>query len=219
MIFSFFRRRPFSLLRFAPRPISRGFTLVEVLTTIVIFSSIMIAVATFQHNVLNFNRSSGIALNNTHEAQALMKTMARELRSMEPSSNGSYPIAAAGTSTITFFADPDGDSLKDQIRYYLVGTTLYRGITRPTGTPPTYVAGNETTRILVTGLRNSSTTPVFEYFNSSYAGTSTPLTYPLNIPVVRLVRANLTIDTDPNKSPLVRTFTTQAALRNLKDNL
>jgi prepilin-type N-terminal cleavage/methylation domain-containing protein len=197
----------------------RGFTLIEVLTTIAILASIMIAVVTFQYNVLSYNETSKVSLTNTQEAQSLLKTAARELRSMEPSSNGSYPIASAATSTITFYTDLDGDGLKEQIRYYIASTTLYRGLIKPTGSPLVYVAANETIRTLVTGLKNSSTTPMFEYFNSSYAGTSTPLTYPLNIPLVRLVRVNLTIDTDPNKSPVVRTFSTQAALRNLKDNL
>ncbi len=198
---------------------SKGFTLVEVVTTIVIMTSIMIAVSTFQFNVLNFNRSAGVALNNTQEVQSLMKTIARELRSMVPSSNGAYPIAVAATSTITFFADVDGDGLKDQIRYFVSTTTLYRGFIKPTGTPLSYVLANETIKILATGIRNSSTTPMFEYFTSTYAGTTTPMTYPLNIPTIRLIRSNLTIDTDPNKSPTVRTYTTQSALRNLKDNL
>ncbi len=198
---------------------NKGFTLVELLTSIAIMVSILVAVSAFQYNVLNFNRSGTVALNNTQEAQALMKIVARELRSMEPSASGAYPIANAATNTITFFSDPDGDAVKDQIRYYITGTSLYRGLTRPTGSPLSYNLANETTKIIATGIRNSASTPMFEYFVSSYAGTSTPLTYPLNIPLIRLVRVNLSIDTDPNKSPIIRTFTTQAALRNLKDNL
>ena len=137
---------------------------------------------------------------------------------MQQSANGAYPIAAAGTSSITFFSDTDKDGTEEQVRYYLASSTLYRGIVKPSGSPLTY-SGSETRRVLATGLRNSSTTPVFEYFDGSYAGTSTPMTYPLAITSVRLVKVNLTIDTDPNKAPILRTFTTQTVLRNLKDNL
>jgi prepilin-type N-terminal cleavage/methylation domain-containing protein len=196
-----------------------GFTLVEVMVTITIMTLIMVAVSAFQYNVINFNRSAGVSLNNTQEVQSLMKVMARELRSMVPGSNGAYPISVAATSTVSFFADPDGDGLKDQIRYYVATTTLFRGIIKPTGSPLTYVPGNETIKILATGIVNSSTTPMFEYFTSAYAGTSTALTYPLNIPIIRLIKVNLTIDTDKNKSPNVRTYSTQTTLRNLKDNL
>ncbi|MES2215708.1 MAG: hypothetical protein V4481_00215 [Patescibacteria group bacterium] len=202
-----------------PPSFSRAFTLVELLTSIAIMVSILVAVSAFQYNVINFNRSGAVALTNTQEAQSLMKTMARELRSMEPGANGTYPLENAATSTITFYSDPDGDGIKDQIRYYVATSSLYRALIKPSGNPPSYVQASETRKILATGIRNSSTTPMFEYFVSSYAGTSTPLTYPLNIPLIRLVRVNLSIDTDPNKSPIVRTFTTQAALRNLKDNL
>jgi len=197
----------------------KGFTLVEVLTSVAIFSCILVVIAAFQYNVLNFNRSAAVALNNTQEAQTIMKTVAKELRSMESGSNGSYPITAAATSTITFFSDTDGDGLKDQIRYYIASSTLFRGVIKPAGSPLTYVAANETKKTLATGIRNSSTTPMFEYFNGTFTGTSTALTYPLSITTIRLVRVNLTIDSDPNKSPVVRTFSTQAQLRNLKDNL
>ena len=197
----------------------RGFTLPEVISTITIMTIIMIAVAAFEYNVINYNRSSETALTNTMEAQSLMKTVAKELRSMEPGSNGAYPIVNAATNTITFFSDPDGDGVKDQIRYYLNNAILYRGLVKPTGSPPTYNLGNETNKILINGIRNATSTALFEYFPSSYAGTSTPLEYPLVIPLIRLVRVNLTIDSDPSKSPNPRTFTTQASLRNLKDNL
>ena len=137
---------------------------------------------------------------------------------MQPSANGAYPIASASTSTITFFSDVDADSIEDQVRYYIASTTVYKGVIKPTGSPLTY-SGSETTKILATGIRNSSSTPVFEYYDSNYAGTSSPMTYPLTITSIRLIKINLTIDTDVNKAPIWRTFSTQVGLRNLKDNL
>ncbi|MEK7641824.1 MAG: prepilin-type N-terminal cleavage/methylation domain-containing protein [Patescibacteria group bacterium] len=197
---------------------SNGFTLVEVLASISILVVVMIAVSSFQYNVINYNRSSAVSLTNAQEAQSLLKVMSKEIRSMEPSSNGAYPIASAGTSSLTFFADIDSDGTKEQVRYYISTTTVFRGTIKPTGSPLAYM-GAEIRRTLATGIRNSSTTPIFEYFDGTYAGTSTPMTYPLTITSIRLVKMNLTIDTDPSKAPILRTFTTQAGLRNLKDNL
>ncbi|MBP6858939.1 MAG: prepilin-type N-terminal cleavage/methylation domain-containing protein [Candidatus Pacebacteria bacterium] len=196
----------------------RGFTLAEVITAVAILSLIMVAVSAFQYNVLSYNRIAEVSLTNAQEAQALIKTISKELRATQQSANGAYPIAAAATSTITFFSDTDRDGNEEQVRYYLASSTLYRGIIRPTGSPLTYT-GSESTKILATGLRNSSTTPVFEYFDSTYAGTSSPMTYPITITNIRLVKVNLTIDTDPSRAPVLRTFTTQTVLRNLKDNL
>ena len=197
---------------------NRAFTLAEIITVVAITVVIMIAVGSFQYNVLNYNRSSAVSLTNAQEAQSLVKVMAREIRATEPSSNGAYPIAAAATSTMTFFADVDGDGTKEQIRYYIATTSVYRGVVKPTGSPLVYT-GAETFKILATGIRNASSSPIFEYYDGTYEGTSSPMTYPLTITAIRLIRVNLTIDTDPNKAPVWRTFTTQVGLRNLKDNL
>ncbi len=202
----------------------RGFTLIEVMTTIAILVVIMMAVGLFQYDVINYNRSGGVALTNTQEVQAMLKTMTRELRSMESGADGAYPISAAATSTVTFYADVNHDNLKEKIRYYLGTTTstlntVYRGVINPSGSPATYNSSTETRKILVTGVRVSSTTPLFQYFDGMYSGTTTPMTYPLNLTSIRLVKITMPIDTDPNRSPIIRTYTTQAELRNLKDNL
>jgi hypothetical protein len=171
---------------------------------------------------MRYNSTDNLSMtrrsSNTQEAQSLLKTMVREIRSMEPSSTGSYPIESAGSTTVTFFYDTNGDGLRERIRYYLSGSNLQRGQIVPSGNPITYNPANEQTKILATGLKTNGG-PLFEYHNSNYTGTSSPLTYPLNIPTIRLVKINLTIDSDPNKSPFPRTFSSQAALRNLKDNL
>ena len=197
---------------------TRAFTLVEIITVVALLGIIMIAVSTFQYNVLTYNRASEVSLTNAEEAQSLIKVMAKELRSMEASSNGAYPISVAATSTITFFADVDGDGTKEQIRYYIGTTTVRRGVIKPTGSPLAYTGG-ESLRTLATGIRNASSSPLFEYFDNTYEGTSSPMTYPLTVTSIRLIRVSLTIDTDLSKIPVLKTFTTQVGLRNLKDNL
>ena len=37
----------------------------------------------------------------------------------------------------------DDDGLKEKIRYYLTGTTLKKGVIKPTGSPPVYLSANE----------------------------------------------------------------------------
>jgi prepilin-type N-terminal cleavage/methylation domain-containing protein len=198
---------------------NKAFTLTEVVVTIAIFCSIMIAVSAFQYNIISFNRSSTVSLSNVQESQSLMKIMAKELRAMETGSDGSYPIVSASTSSLIFFADNDGDGLKEKLRYFLATTTLYRGSIKPSGNPVTYNNANESIKVMITGIRNSTSTSIFEYYDGMYAGTTTAMTYPLTITSIRLIKLNLTVDSDPNKSPIPIIFSTQAVLRNLKDNL
>ncbi|MEK7646182.1 MAG: hypothetical protein AAB381_00610 [Patescibacteria group bacterium] len=197
---------------------SKGMTLAEILVSVSIVIVVMVAVGTFQFNVISNNRSTQVRLTNVQEASNIMKIMARELRSMSPSANGSYPIESAGTSTIIFFADTNSDAVTERIRYYIATTTLYRGVRLPTGSPAVYT-GAESVKVVATGIRNSSSTPLFEYYLSAYDGTTAAMTYPLVLTSIRLIKANITLDSDPNRSPVARTFSTQVSLRNLKDNL
>jgi len=194
-------------------------TLVEVLVTTSILVVVMIAVATFQYNVITYNRSTQTRLTNIQDATSILKIIVRELRASTISANGSYAINTAATSSITFFADIDSDGLPEQLRYFLLGQTLYRGVIKPVGSPAIYNPAQETLKIIATGIVNSPTTPIFEYYPGTYTGNGIAMTYPLVLTSIRLIKTNITIDTDPNKSPIIRTFSTQAALRNLKDNL
>lgn len=196
-----------------------GMTLVEILVAISIMTVVMIAVFAFQYNVMDYNRYSQVKLTNVQDATNLLKYMSKELRTMSPAANGSYPIVAVATSSITFYSDIDGNGTKEQVRYYIASTTLYRGVTAPSGFPQTYNLVNESTSIMAAGVRNATSSALFEYFDSSYDGNEQPLIYPLAIYIIRLVKINIMIDSDPKRSPLPIIYSTQVSLRNLKDNI
>jgi len=186
-----------------------GFTLVEILIAIFIITLIGLAIVNFQIDVFNLNKISSANLNAQTDARKALKVMSAELRSMSPSDNGSYAIAVAATSSITFYVDIDSDNSKEQIRYFQDGTNLKKGITKPTGT--VYNIANETVANLVSDLANSSSTPIFYYYDTHYDGTTDELSTPINIPAVRLIKINIEISKSIN-------VTTQVSLRNLKDN-
>lgn len=199
---------------------NRGVTLPELLVVVGITGIIVLALTSFQKDIFFNNKFATDSLTSAQDARSILRTMIAELRVTSPSSNGAYAIAQAATSSITFFSDTDGDGVKDQIRYYLTGTTtLKKGVVKPTGSPLVYNSANETFKTLAINLKNNSSSPLFEYYDSGYAGTSSPMTYPLDITRIRLVKINLLIDADPNRSPVPRTYTSQTSLRNLKDNL
>lgn len=195
-----------------------GFTAVEIMVAMGITVGIFFAVFNFGQGIFSFNSGAQRSLNAQTDARKVLKSFARELRSASPSSLGAYPVAQAGTSTLTFFSNIDGGSDKEQIRYFLQGTELKKGVTKPSGSPLTYNSANEKIQTLVRDVRNGAST-IFSYFDSNYMGTSSPLVQPVQVTAVRLIHMKLMINKDPNKNPVPFYAESQVFLRNLKDNL
>jgi prepilin-type N-terminal cleavage/methylation domain-containing protein len=197
---------------------NKGFTLTEIIVVVAISSVIFLAVFSFGNDIFSFNSEAQKNLSAQSDGRRVLKNMVKELRSTSPSSLGSYPIALASPTALTFFSNIDDDDYKEQIRYFLDGRELKRGVTKPSGTPLAYNPGNEQVMILVRDINNGAA-PIFDYFDSNYAGTTTPLTQPVQVTKIRLVRMTLKIERDPNKSSGPVMVESQVFLRNLKDNL
>lgn len=197
---------------------NNGFSLAEVVIVVAISAAIFLAVFNFGQSIFSFNSNATKNLSAQSDARRVLKNIVRELRSTSPGSQGAYPIVLAGTSTLTFFSNIDDDNYKEQIRYFIQNRDLKRGIIKPSGSPLSYNPADEQIVTLVKDINNGSTS-IFNYYDSNYAGTSTPLTQPVQITSIRLIRIILKIEKDPNKSlgPLI--VESQVFLRNLKDNL
>lgn len=114
---------------------------------------------------------------------------------------------------------PGGNGTVSQIRYYISGNTLYKGVTNPGGSPLTYVGQTEKVTPLITQM-SMGASPLFSYYDGTYNGTGNALTQPVNINVIRFIKINLTVlkaTTPTNTSTF--TVTSGASIRNLKTNL
>lgn len=196
-----------------------GFTITEVLISLGIFVLIGLAIANFGGDIFFLNNSLQSNLSVQIDARRVLKVMVSELRGSSPSSLGAYPLSQVGTSTLIFYSNIDSDSYKERVRYFLQGNKLMRGTLKPSGSPLSYNIANESVDVLINDVVNSSTTPIFRYFDSSYTGSSASLSDPVNILSVRLVQVNVLIDHDVNRVPGPISVTTMGTLRNLKDNL
>lgn len=201
------------------RSYKKGFTLVETVVSIWIVLLIGLAIANFGRDIFSYNSSLQNSLTVQLDARKVLRTLIAELRSSSSSSLGSYPIDTAGTSTLIFYSNPDTDNLKERLRYFLQGNTLVRGVIQPTGNPLVYDTNTETFETIIRDIINGTSTPIFTYYDENYTGTSSPLTQPVNISSIRMVKITVIVDRDPNRSPTPITITTQGTLRNLKDNL
>lgn len=197
----------------------RGFTLGELLISIFILSILTITVTSFQRDIFILNRTIDNNLSAQLELRRITKIMVSELRKSSVSSVGGYPISIASTSELVFFSDISGDGLKERVRYFVNNNRLLKGVVVPSGNPLTYNLVNEAVTTLMSDVRASSTQPIFQYFSEDYSGSSLPLSFPVNIPDIRLIKITVIIDKDPNLPPAEIVGSSQVNLRNLKDNL
>jgi prepilin-type N-terminal cleavage/methylation domain-containing protein len=107
---------------------SPGFTLVETLIAVFIFSLMATAMAAI---IVHLYQSYAFSWQQTQaidEAQRGAKTMLREIREARTGADGSYPIEKAGDSEFIFYSDIDGDGLVERVRYFLGGTSRQQEI-------------------------------------------------------------------------------------------
>lgn len=199
---------------------TNGFTLVETIVTIFIFSLIMLGTTLMLRGMLVNSKQEGMALNNIDQARRIAASFANELRNGAYGSNGSYPINVASDTQITFFSTaPLGNGTVSKIRYYISNGILYKGITNPTGVPLSYTSSTEQIIPLLSTLSLGST-PLFYYYDGNYNGSSTPLVQPVNINSIKFISINLIILSQLERnSGTTFTITGGAAMRNLKTNL
>jgi len=100
----------------------RGFTLIESLVTVVVFTLATTALMGFislGYKVYGYTKEQSIAID---EARKGIETMVKEIRQAGQGDNGSYAIEKADDKEFVFYSDIDGDGKTERVRYFL-GTT------------------------------------------------------------------------------------------------
>jgi len=199
---------------FSRGPYSKGFTFAEVLVVIATVSVVGIALSTVIVQAYRGNAYVFEAASSVDNARRGLFTSLQNVREATYGQDGSYPVASAATSSITFYADVDADGPVERVRIYLSNGTLYRGVTNPAGNPPSYTGQPETVQTVVGFVRNGTSTPLFAYFDASGAA----LALPIDVSDVAFVTMNIYTDLNPTRAPNVYQLTGSATLRNLRDN-
>jgi len=97
----------------------RGFTLIETIVTITVFTLIMGAVSGFivmAYQTQSYTWQQSIAID---EARRGIEAMVREIREAKPGDDGSYSIEKAGNKEFVFYSDIDNDGKTERVRYFL----------------------------------------------------------------------------------------------------
>ncbi len=198
----------------------KGFSLIEVVVVVSLLAVFAGLIGEFQARIFKNNGALQSGNFVGTDSQNVIKSMVGEIRSMSQSSAGAYPIESVGTSTFSFFNDIDDDGLKEKIRYFVASSSLERGVIKPSGNPMTYNPASEKFIILMSNIQNSSTTPIFTFFDSSYSESNpSPLTSPINILDIRLVEVNVILGVESANLLAPVNVSTKISIRNLNNNI
>jgi type II secretory pathway pseudopilin PulG len=194
------------------RELACGFTLIETLTvvtlTIVLLGALTaIIVFFYRTNSSVVEQSDAIS-----SARRGIEKGVRDIREATYGEDGSYPVVAASTSTLTFFSDKDQDTQVERVRFALVGTTLYRYTIEPSGSPLGYTA-SETVETVSDNVRNDAfDVNIFSYSDIN-GGQLSETPDPIDIASVTIT---LIVNVNPNRAPEEFTLTGTANLRNVR---
>jgi len=188
-------------------------TLIELLVTIAILTLVSIALMTliqsfYKDNSYLMEETAALASTRSGVSDAIAT-----IREATYGDDGSYPVASAGTSTITVYADVDDDDAVERVTYRLLDGVLYRTVTDATGYPPSYSHATDATTTIATYVRNTGATPLFTYYDKAGAQLSTTSTPTADISSVQV---QLLVDLNPDRAPNVFTLIEKATLRNLQ---
>ncbi|MEK7166937.1 MAG: prepilin-type N-terminal cleavage/methylation domain-containing protein [Patescibacteria group bacterium] len=197
---------------------NKGFTFVEISVAIGIFAIIIIILMDFiVQNYKSWKETSQIA-EAQKDGQAAIQIMIKELRNIaEASETGSFPLEDAQNQLIIFYGDSNADSKIERIRYFIDNGELKKGVIIPSDNPIEYNPVNETITSVTKYISNQDES-IFYYYDENYNGTGSPLTYPIDVTQVKLIKVLLRVNVDPNKPPSDFIIESQVNLRNLKEN-
>jgi len=197
-----------------------GFTLVELVLAVFIFSAITAGVAAFgvyyfQSYSFSFEENQSIGL-----AQTAITTMIREIREARSGDDGAYALTQVDDNTLIFYSDVTNDGRSDRVRYFLNGTDLKKGVIEPTQVPVTYPTDQEKVSTIASYVDNAGQ-PLFIYYNGDYPTdtVNNPLPQVSRLLNTRFISVYLRINIAVDYSAQPFEIASGVQIRSLKDNL
>lgn len=197
---------------------SYGFTLVESVIVIALYTVLSLAIFSSISDLYKFNSLTLEQANEVEVARRGVSTWTRDVREMTYAANGAFPLVRVENHRLGFYSDIDKDLSVEYVEYILSTTTLFKYTYEATGTPPTYStttpAKTEILSQYVQNVAQGATT--FRYYNVSGTLIASPSSM---ISDIRYLTINTIVNIDPVRSPGEFMLQGSATPRNLKENL
>lgn len=197
-----------------------GFTLIEVTISAVLMVVLGTGLLGLQYVLGKTQLTAFSSYISSDEANVIVETISRELRTARAGDNGSFLIVSGAGDSLTFYSDVDFDGATEKVQYVRSGNTMTRNVWEPTGYPVTYPESTKKTKILSSNIRNL-TVPVFSYYNGSWPTVTTgnPLPTPVDLLSVKLIKIYLRTNEKANAANTDFTADSYASIRMAKTNL
>lgn len=195
-----------------------GFTLIETLMAVVIFTVLTAAISLLFVTLYRNQKEEIAMIERQSIANRALETMSNEIRRINRAENGSYALIVTEPQKLAFYADVDGDHETEKVIYALEGTDLTRTVTesRVSLTAPYDYSASPVKKVMAPGIYNGAE-PVFTYYGENYDGSEAALSGVFRLIDVKVVGVTLLINTPERvvvKSPLK--LEVKAQMRNLK---
>jgi prepilin-type N-terminal cleavage/methylation domain-containing protein len=145
----------------------KGFSLIELLLAIFLFSVIISTILFFSLYFLKNYSFSFEETQSVGQTQTALTQMIREIREARTAEDGSWAIVNAQDYSFSFYSDVTNDLRADKVRYFLDGTSLMKGVIEPTAPPVSYPSQNEFFRVLATNI-DATSAAIFRYYNGNW---------------------------------------------------
>lgn len=195
-------------------------TIVEMMVAILIFSIGMAGFTLLFSRTWRVNSYTLEMGQSTLAASQGVNKMVDYIRGTRQGDNGSYPLISASANDLVLYSDYDKDGDTERLHFYKNGQSVLMGVTAPSETMPvTYPAGDQQTVTIAEHVVNNSTTPIFYYYNKNYPGdtSNNPLSAPISVSDVRLLKIYLQVNINPNRAPDNIQMQNFVEMRNLND--
>jgi type II secretory pathway pseudopilin PulG len=195
---------------------TQGFTLVETVVTVFIFTLVMTAVLESISTFYRYNAYSIAQAYQVDHARRGIEILVRDTREMTFADDGTFPLAVMEPHRMGFYSDIDRDDSVEYVEYTLATTTLTKKIYGATGSPPVYATTSESVHVLSEYVQNiNQATSTFFYYNEN----GTQATTSSAITDIVYIGLQIIVNIDPVRDPGQFMLRSSAALRNLKENL
>ncbi len=196
------------------RKTHHGFTLVETLVVLALFTMLSLAIA---NSMSSFYRMNAYTIAQAYQVDFARRGtdfMVRDLREMTYSDTGTFPLVIMQDYKVGFYSDIDRDNSVEYVEYSLASTTLYKKIFSATGTPPVYSTTTpESTTTISEYVQNQiQNIPIFVYYDD----VGLPATATTTVTDIRYMTTSLIVNIDPVRDPGEFVLRSSASLRNLK---